>query len=163
MNASDLRIGNLFYKINRTQKVHMPIEVPMVVAEIGIPFVKFYALGTPIEQVTKYFDVELFSMTPIPLTEEWLVNKFIGFTKRGIILASYSIDISWNKNEFREITVTIESGNQYVYLRSGELNKPREKDDVITIFNGDYHGKLYVHTLQNIYQTHAFKELTLNN
>lgn len=134
MESKDLRIGNLFYKIDRTQKVHMPIEVPMVVAEIGIPFVKFYPLGTPIHQVVNYFNVELFSMTPITLTEEWLVkfgfeevkplpndeHKWSTYSKNGV-----HIDLPYFEFNLEEITIEIKSVHQlqnlYYALTQTEL------------------------------------------
>ena len=140
MESQDLRIGNLFYKIDRTQQVHMPIEVPMVVAEIGIPFVKFYPLGTPIEQVTKYFDVELFSMTPIPLTEEWLL-KF-GF--------EWSIYHQANHKEGFRFDISEKHNDGYT------LHLFKKKEIIVESF-------YFVHQLQNLYYALTQTELTINN
>lgn len=98
------------------------------------------------------------TIEPIELDEDWLLD--FGFTKHNsIILDSYSISISDNEFEFKEISVNIEAGNQYIYLRQGGIKEPRHEDDVVTLFNGDKNGKLFVHVLQNIYSSITFKEL----
>jgi hypothetical protein len=144
MKVSELRIENLFYKIDRTQKVHMPIEVPMVVAEIGIPFVKFYPLGTPIEQVTKYFDVELFSMTPIPLTEEWLL-KF-GFEEE-------KESDNFSKWWIGENPLT----HDWLFLIK------QHKSTNIFFYENGYNEVKSIHHLQNLFNAITQTELTINN
>lgn len=95
---------------------------------------------------------------PIVLDEQWLLD--FKFEKhKSLILDSYSISITDNDNEFKEISVTIEEGNQYIHIRQGDKNGSRHDDDIVTVFNGDYHGKLYVHILQNIYYFLVYKEL----
>lgn len=95
---------------------------------------------------------------PIELDEQWLLD--FNFKKhKSLILDSYSISITDNEFEFKEISVNIEAGNQYIYLRQGDVKGKRHEDDVVTIFNGDKNGKLFVHILQNIYLYLTFKEL----
>lgn len=111
--------------------------------------------GHPLTEYVEY-------LQPIPLTEDILVQK-CGFKKHETrITTIYSLNISPFKEILRQFSITIEPGNTYVYLREGEINQPRDKDDVITLFNSDLDGKLYLHWFQNCYKIHAKKELEVN-
>lgn len=86
----------------------------------------------------------------VPVSDEWMIK--LGFKKHdSLILPSYYVDISYLEGDFKIISATIEAGNQYVYIRHGEMDKPREEDDLVCIFNSDINGKIYVHYLQNLY------------
>jgi len=99
---------------------------------------------------------------PIPLTEEILLK--CGFEKKGSkIIDFYNKSISWNST-FKEISISIQQGNQYVYLReqNDELPNDRLADSIVCIFNGDIHGKLYIHKIQNIIHSLTNTELEIN-
>jgi len=74
-----------------------------------------------------------------------------GFKERkGPVIDTYSMSISRNKLEYKEVSVTLSPGNQYIMARQGDLESPRHKDDVITLYNGDYDGKLEMFRLDNL-------------
>lgn len=82
-------------------------------------------------------------------TLEDLKYKQVG---KGIFL-SYDLDISYFDNEYKTISITPLQGNQYIYIRQGEENKPREDDILITIYNSDIKGSLtseYIINLTNL-------------
>jgi len=89
-----------------------------------------------------------------PITEQELLE--LGFTKNEhLILPSYSIDISQFKDRFKVLSFTLQIGNTYGYLREQDDDFPndRTKDNIITIFNGDYNGVLtkgYVTTFHHL-------------
>lgn len=74
-----------------------------------------------------------------------------GFRERkGPVMDTYSMSISRNKLEYKEVSVTLSPGNQYIMARQGDLESQRHKDDVITLYNGDYDGKLEMFRLDNL-------------
>lgn len=76
----------------------------------------------------------------------------LGFEHEGgSILNAYSRNISYYpEKEYKRITVTLNPGNIYVYLRQGELSSARHFDDVICIFNQDLQGTLVKSWLENL-------------
>jgi len=60
---------------------------------------------------------------------------------KGIFL-SYNLDISYFDNQYKTISITPSQGNQYIYIREGEEDKPRESDTLICIYNSDIKGPL---------------------
>lgn len=89
-------------------------------------------------------------INPITLSPEILEK--CGFEKHtGRLIETYTKSISWSGTDYKVISVTIEPGNKYIYIRHGELKNDRSEDDIITVFNGDVNGKLYFHKLQNLY------------
>ena len=147
LSANELRIGNfvnvLMYKCDGYE-IYQISEI------------RKYAISDVNDLSFQYESVE-----PIPLTEEWLL-KF-GFEKCNTsrIITSYSKSISWSGGDYKTISVCPDLGNQYIYLRHGELNGSRDDDNLICIFNGDVNGALYVHGLQNLYFALNGKELTI--
>ena len=79
IQENELRVGNLFYPIDRSNKVHLPIEiVPFKVCAIrnkieAIPYDKIPA------QFEKWDEFNLYDLSPIKLTEEILLK--CGFEK----------------------------------------------------------------------------------
>lgn len=159
MEAKDLRIGNLvlsnnpLYRKDWLGKILSILEIKdESVSVVAIDELPYAFTGG---QFLKYID-------PIPLTEEILLK--CGFKKQGLkILDFYNKSISWNET-FKEISLSIQQGNQYVYLReqNDELPNDRMADNIICIFNGDIHGKLYLHQLQNLYFALTNTELEIN-
>lgn len=90
-------------------------------------------------------------LKPIPLTEEWLA--YFGFKKHPI---SHTIDVSLFEKEYKVLGITL---NQGVYLRQGDAESSRHKDDLVAIWNIDMQGPIYVHYLQNLYFALTGKEL----
>jgi hypothetical protein len=92
----------------------------------------------------------------IPLDEKWLI-KF-RFDKHPI---SWSKDISYfPKEEYKALCVTI---NQGLIVRCGHQNDPREKDEIMVLWNNDVRGPLCVHVLQNAWYILTGEELTISS
>lgn len=101
------------------------------------------------------------SLTGIVLNEEWLGRA--GFEKNeSHVLRTFSIDISNFNSSFKIISLTIQKGNKFLYLREGETNGSRDEDDLITIWNDDIKDNFYLHNLQNLFKELTGTELTLN-
>lgn len=84
----------------------------------------------------------------------------LGFTcVSSVIMPSYIIDISNFKEEYKVISVYIQKGNQYIYVRAGEKDKSREQDDLITIFNSDVNGVLTLEKIHRVYNALTDKTL----
>lgn len=75
------------------------------------------------------------------------------------VMTNYRIDVSLNKYEFKELSVSLEKGNQYVMLRHGSLKDERYEDDVVTLMNGDYLGKIKIQDVLDLYRIITGKEL----
>jgi hypothetical protein len=84
------------------------------------------------------------------VTSQWLLLK--GFTPlEGILVRSFSKDISQFEEQYKVISVCINPGNVYVYLREGDKMEPREEDDMVTVFNGDRQGQLKKEFIEKLY------------
>lgn len=146
--AKELRIGNLFYyqstnglrigsitSINRTGRINI----------MCVPY-----------------KVRSDNYWPIPLTEEILLKCEGVCHTIGPLIETFSFNLSKNILMHKELSVMVQPGNVYIYLRSGDIEAERHKDDVICIFNGDIDGKLYLHKLQNIIHSLSGDELKIN-
>src|SRR5690606_37633528 len=69
----ELRIGNLFYPIERKDGIDIPQEVPFVVSGIMFFQVTGFQLGESVSQ-TAHHDFGFKSISPIPITEELLLK-----------------------------------------------------------------------------------------
>jgi hypothetical protein len=136
MEARELRLNNLFYPIDRSGKVHLPYEQPFKVLTIGyeveaIPYNKVPA------QVEKWAKFKLSDLSPIPISEEWLV-KF-GFKREGITSSNGSLLVLHHKESVYP--------NGRIYWNSWCIKNEMPK---------------YVHQLQNLYYALTNEELTIN-
>ncbi|MGL4362007.1 MAG: hypothetical protein ACRCSG_01770 [Cellulosilyticaceae bacterium] len=130
MKLTELRLSSLFYPIDRSKEIHLPIETPYKVCTIG-----FKVEAIPYDKVEKWTEFNPKDLSPIPLTEKWLLefgfNKdyksgYIGkdFYNQDFVLAEPFVMGEWQKGYAFEFT-------------SGGWSKFKE-------FN-------YVHELQNFY------------
>lgn len=93
-------------------------------------------------------------LKPIPITEEILLR--CGFEKRAIGL---DICISnFPDHEFKRLVVDI---NQGILIRCGDKKHSRDLDELISIYNIDISGKIYLHRLQNLIFDLTGKELEM--
>jgi hypothetical protein len=76
-----------------------------------------------------------------------LLKFYLFKENKGAVMTSYSMSISRSENTFKEITVALEPGNQYVMIREGNINAERHKDDIVVVYNGDFDGKLMLQRL----------------
>lgn len=156
--VAQLRAGNYIKGNTGTETVRMIMGHEGYKNREDVHEIYKHLIGVE-ENRNQYNLAEVF---PIPLTEEWLLK--LGAKKNEhLILPSYEFDISWHAECYKKLNVTIQPGNQYGYLREQNDDYPavREKDYLVTIFNGDRHGILSVHFLQNIYFLVTGKELTI--
>lgn len=93
------------------------------------------------------------------ITRELLIEY--GFKENeSLILNSYSINISFSKYIFRELSVTIEFGNQYIHLREGLTEEKRGNDEITVLLNGDYiRRKFTFKMIKDLYEALSLKEL----
>jgi hypothetical protein len=88
--------------------------------------------------------VEIDRFNPIIVTDD-LITKF-KFVKENI---GYSTDISYFEAEYKVLYVDL--NQMMVGIRCGLKESERIKDELVVIFNGDVHGDIHLHYLQNIY------------
>ena len=141
MKPNELRLGNLFYPINRSGHVHIPIEIPFKIHSIGneIEAVKFDQIPAQVEKIPTF---QLRDLSEIPITEKWLLD--FGFKK----------------------STAGEGGDNYVeYYENSNLVICNWGDGFI-MSNSFSHGirvsLKYVHQLQNLYFAITAKELKLS-
>ena len=90
--ANELRIGNLFYQIDRSNTAHLPITIPMKVLEINM-FNVLACLADDNPAMMKTIPViSMSDLSPIPLTPEILEKlgfefDTITFSKSYFLLA----------------------------------------------------------------------------
>lgn len=150
MKASELRIGNIVARINRSGEVHLPVySYPFRVFSVN-PFdvrVYKYDKNPALLPDSEMQDFDINDIAGIPLTEDWLV-KF-GFKNRfnnkghGAIWDLMRKDDKW---ESSLAVALMESG--YKGPGGYVLNAPTCQ------------AIQYVHQLQNLYFTLTGEELT---
>ncbi len=120
INIKELRLGNLVYIINRNSEVHLPNEIPFKVLTIGLDVecLMYKINPVTVEKWNKYYYKDL---SPIPLTEEWLL-KF-GFKQKNGIKCWVNEDV--------EICFETLANYYRLYPRTNKIK--------------------YVHQLQNLY------------
>lgn len=108
----------------------MPQEVPFVVFQVSLMSVRAHQFGMYITLTSQVFELRLTDISPIPLTEEWILRA--GFKKED-----YSEEFSF-------------PGMNGVYLGHNDFN---EKSPVIGDYDACVSFKIpkYVHQLQNLY------------
>jgi hypothetical protein len=143
IEPTSLRLGNLVYKSLKSGQ-----------GRTNICTIDIYELIRIVE------DTGSFNYEPIPLTEELLLR--FGFEKHeSALIQSYSISISPYKN-LKELSLTIQGGNEYIYIREGENEYPSTADIVTTLVNADITGRpFYAHQIQNLYYSLTNQELKL--
>jgi hypothetical protein len=87
----------------------------------------------------------------ILVTEEWLRDKK-AIEHKGMLLHTFSLDVSYYSGIYRKIEISLDPGNTYVYLREGGINNSRYDDDIITVFNKDRMGPLYTSFIEDLYK-----------
>ena len=90
----------------------------------------------------------------IPLSPE-LLEK-CGFVKDGF--NAWNISVSpWPETHLKDLSFA----GDYLYLREGDLDKPRHQDSLCVIWNNDLRGVMPLHQLQNIYWWLSGNEITI--
>lgn len=145
MKSTELRIGNYVYTINRSGKVHLPIEITEQIGEVRLFQVNLYDYKKPMAQ--QYPRIEAIkNLSPIPLTEEWLL-KF-GFEKDDLTLGLYiKVMLEYNLEIYQNgFSGTLEKDSLWFITIKGY-------DNQVTF------QKRHVHQLQNLYFALTGEEL----
>ena len=129
MKATELRIGNYFDIIDRSNEIHLPRNVVKMIGETHFSTVVLYDILIPVCSQQISMNVGIRDLSPIELTEEWLI-KF-GFEKIGKNFEKDNILILWN---------IIDKCYDFVHTDKGIEIK-------------------YVHQLQNLYFSLTGQEL----
>jgi len=74
MKASELRIGSFVDVVNRNQTINMPYGIVKKVGEIQLFKVRLYDFDKPFATQPESDLVDILNLSPIPLTEEWLLK-----------------------------------------------------------------------------------------
>lgn len=152
IQANELRIGNLVlrdYGINGIKPAEVwqvnHDSVDFLIAELSKG--KFHSQSANVSR-----------LSPIPLTEGWLV--MLGFDKLPHLTITNSLIKSIGRNRYISIG-DVGTPNLMVYLCEKEKEDSRKITDLICLHNWDYDGELYVHQLQNLYFALTGQELTI--
>ncbi len=129
MKAQDLRIGNLVDVINRSQEVHLPFNIIKKVGRIEFFNVDLYDYEKPFAAQPLNWTVDIADLSPIPLTEEWLVKfgfikDFYGFVLDDKMSLSFSTKLSpfWQDSPLSiNIQYVHQLQNLYFALTGSEL------------------------------------------
>ncbi len=143
MKPTELKIRNLVYIIKRGYEVHLPIEIPMQILQIGLFNSDVLQADINPGKVKEFIKVPNCYLSPIPLTEQWL--KDFGFEQKA--LRVFYIGINGLKLGIK--LTSDDDGILMIRDRNGfdlGLNKEIK----------------YVHQLQNLYFVLTDKELTKN-
>lgn len=135
MEPKEFRIGNLVYRIDRTKEIHLPIEIPMKVLNIGLFYSEICHADLSPHEVEKWQEVKNFDLSPIRLTEEWLVK---------LVFKSSNLK-------------TVKEG-RYLVIDGAFLTV---FDDGVHYMGRSFNHIKYVHQLQNLFFAITGKELTL--
>jgi hypothetical protein len=152
LNNSDITVNNII----ASGKKFSDTSVIGKVLSIGNDEQEFEQIYIETEEEFTYLFKD--DYCGVPIKEEYLKN-FV--KKNNSIITSYSIDISTSDSIYKVISISIKKNNQYVYIREGEIDEPRYKDNIINVFNSDYNGELFVHYIQNLYKILTNKELNI--
>ena len=130
MKITELRLSSLFYPIDRSKEIHLPIETPFKVCTIGFK-VEAISYDKVPAQVEKWTEFNPNDLSPIPLDDYWL-------DKLGFELLSIEGESYVNRKYPHIIIDILDSGVYGIKLRfpNGHLI-----DIEFT----------YVHELQNFY------------
>lgn len=95
MKASELRIGNIVARIDRSKKIHLPVvSHPMQILEIKLFNCQYYHYNENPALVKEWYKSDLNDIAGIPLTEEWLVKfgfeRYCGdYVKNGVHIGEH--------------------------------------------------------------------------
>ena len=143
MKATELRLGNLFYPIDRSKEIHLPIEIAYKICSINYYEVEAVKFDVNPATIQYWSEFNITDLSPITLTKEWLLK--LGFVGFGV---------------FQEFVI---NSNLWISSASGKS---------VEIICENEHGEItdrasallpikYVHSLQNLYFALTGEELTI--
>lgn len=141
MNSLDLRLGNLFYPIDRSKQIHLPVPIPEKVYSINLFSIESVSADKPFFFQTKINKFNIEDITGIPINEKWLVN--FGFE-------SVSKTFIYQK-------VTTQLNNKI------KIHRVQENFYCLGGYEGSCNKIQYIHQLQNLYFYVTGEDLTLKS
>lgn len=154
MKQQELRVGNLFYPINRSGSVHVPVEVSLKICEISISGVSAVYSDKKPAEVEDFMKFKFSDISPIPISEEYLLS--FGFKK-----------IENTFDDFTEIQYELET--EEVYFNYSDDWSIAIADSKKTFLNtGNYIAPSTkiadkIHLLQNLFYSLTGKEIHENS
>lgn len=140
MKASELRIGNLFYMVDRSHYVHLPITTPLKVIQIGLAIIDAVREDQNPATVSEWLHISTHDISPIRLTEEWL-------TKFGFEMKERDVPA------LDTIEFFIKDGHEFIQDVNGKW--------FLSGYSWNTHRFSHVHQLQNLYFALTGNELEL--
>ena len=94
MRPTELRIGNYFYLMEKVDEIKVPVHFIQQVVTLGLLKVEFVNAGDNPAMQEKLFETTYFDMSPIPSTEQWLLD--FGFVRKSDhhALGKFKVDFS---------------------------------------------------------------------
>lgn len=135
MKATELRIGNYINTINRGGEVHLPDDTVFTIQKLGSKCELCIIDKKPWEEINLP-EIFYYDLSPIPLTEEWLL-KF-GFNLLGNTISHACFGDNPITHDY--MIKLIKTDKEWFYKNS-------------------YHEIKYVHQLQNLYFALTGEEL----
>jgi hypothetical protein len=145
IKPEELRIGNLFYPINRDQEIHIPASVPFKIMTVE-PFKVKAIMAEKHPALNEWVEFDIREVSPISLTSEWL-ERF------GFEIMDAEVDFMEYEIEGTDISICNDGGLDF-----------ESENPYYFLWDGNYQHKTvvkYVHQLQNLYFTLTGEELTL--
>jgi hypothetical protein len=160
IQLSELKMGNLV-TVNNPNSWPELKDIPMRVIGVAEKLDEFFpeskgdvSVVDPEGEVYHQFNQFIL---PIHLSEEWLIKLGAETVGEFKIFESFLIELGRN----RRLSISVQPGNQYIWIQEYTKEDRTTVNDLVCLFNGDYDGTLYVHTLQNIFHAIRGTELTL--
>jgi hypothetical protein len=95
--------------------------------------------------------------SPVPIAD--VLDRIVEaeITDKYTAAIVYRIEL----DRLRRLLICPTNGEQFITIEEYDENDVRISVDLVCLFNGHYDGELYAHTLQNVYEAIARKQLTL--
>ena len=142
VQANELRIGNLFYPINRSSRVHLPNKVALKIIELKAFDVSAVMANENPALIKNWHNIQYADLSPIPLSPEILEKA--GFDKT--ILSPYTDMPSYRFGKDAE-RVIFSGGSVFKYTSVNHFIKIADAE--------------YLHQLQNLIYFLTGEELNI--
>jgi hypothetical protein len=143
IQSNELRLGNKVYTVDRSKEIHLPVPIPFTILTIGIFGVAGIFPHQSAESVRKWAKFKIIDLSPIPLTEEWLLR--FGFERNEATEV-------YPKGYFRHNNIPFEFSENSLFLTTPQGD---DKQHICEV--------KFVHKMQNFYFALTEEELTFKN
>lgn len=99
MKSTELRIGNYVNAIDRRTNIHLPTNIPLKVLQIEIFNCEVLQTDKNPATEEKWIKISNCDLSPIPLTEEWLIKfgfeiKNYSYTNSHYVKGKFGFDLT---------------------------------------------------------------------